>query len=143
MKLSGSVTITGPRQKVWDALNDPAVLAQCIPGCEKLEATGPDEYSVTQSLGIAAIKGRYTGKMALQDKQPPAQCTLQMDGKGPGGFMRGSAKVTLTDREGRTELAYDSDLQVGGLLASLGSRLLEPVAKQLTAQFFKALEKRI
>jgi carbon monoxide dehydrogenase subunit G len=143
MKIAGTVTIAAVRQKVWDALNDPAVLAKTIPGCEKLEKTGEDEYAVTQSVGIASIRGRYAGKMALIDKKPPESCTLKIEGKGPGGFVNGTAKVSLADQGDKTELSYDADMQVGGLLASLGSRLIEPVAKQLVAQFFKSLEQQI
>src|SRR6185436_19695730 len=98
MKLVGTVKIALPRQKVWDALNDPAVLARCIPGCEKLERVADDEYAVTQMLGIAAIKGRYAGKIMLRDKVPPSSCTLNLDGKGPGGFMHGVSKVELVEQ---------------------------------------------
>jgi len=143
MKIAGTVTIAAPRQKVWDALNDPAVLAKTIPGCEKLEKTGEDQYAVTQSVGIASIRGRYSGKMALLDKKPPESCTLKIEGKGPGGFVNGTAKVSLAEKGDQTELSYDADMQVGGLLASLGSRLIEPVAKQLVGQFFKSLEQQI
>ena len=143
MKIAGTVTIAAPQQKVWDALNDPAVLAKTIPGCEKLEKTGEDQYAVTQSVGIASIRGRYSGKMALLDKNPPESCTLKIEGKGPGGFVNGTAKVSLAEKGDQTELSYDADMQVGGLLASLGSRLIEPVAKQLVGQFFKSLEQQI
>src|SRR6185436_13631896 len=143
MKIAGTVTIAAVRQKVWDALNDPAVLAKTIPGCEKLEKTGEDQYAVTQSVGIASIRGRYSGKMALLDKKPPESCTLKIEGKGPGGFVNGTAKVSLAEKGDQTELSYDADMQVGGLLASLGSRLIEPVAKQLVGQFFKSLEQQI
>ena len=143
MKITGTVTISAPRQKVWDALNDPAVLSKAIPGCEKFEKIGDEEYAITQTVGIASIRGRYTGKMAMRDKKPPESCTLKIEGKGPGGFVNGTAKVTLPDGGDKTELSYDSDMQVGGLLASLGSRLIEPVAKQLVGQFFKSLEQQI
>jgi hypothetical protein len=143
MKITGMVAVAAPRQKVWDALNDPAILSKAIPGCEKLEKTGEDEFSVTQSVGIASIRGRYTGKMAIRDKNPPERCNLKIEGKGPGGFVNGTAAVTLSEKDGKTELAYDADMQVGGLLASLGSRLIEPVAKQLVGQFFRALEQQI
>ena len=143
MKIAGTVTISAPRQKVWEALNDPAVLSKVIPGCEKLEKVGEDEYAVTQTVGIASIRGRYTGKMAIRDKQPPESCNLKIEGKGPGGFVNGTSKIQLADKGDKTDLAYDSDMQVGGLLASLGSRLIEPVARQLVGQFFKSLEQQI
>ena len=143
MKISGTVSVAAPREKVWDALNDPAVLSKAIPGCEKFEKTGEDEYAITQSVGIASIRGRYTGKMAIRGRQPPDSYFLKMEGKGPGGFVYGTSKVTLAEKGDGTELAYDADMQVGGLLASLGSRLIEPVAKQLVGQFFKALEREI
>lgn len=143
MKIAGTVSIKAPAQKVWDALNSPEVLSKAIPGCEKFEKIGEDEYAITQSVGIASIRGRYTGKMAIRDKQPPQSSNLKIEGKGPGGFVQGNSKVTLVEKGAETELHYDADMQVGGLLASLGSRLIEPVAKQLVAQFFRALEKEI
>jgi carbon monoxide dehydrogenase subunit G len=143
MKIAGTVAVAAPRQKVWDALNNPDVLAKAIPGCEKFEKVGDDEYAITQSVGIASIRGRYTGKMALRDKNPPESCNLKIEGKGPGGFVNGTAKVTLAEKDEKTDLSYDSEMQVGGLLASLGSRLIEPVAKQLVGQFFKSLEQQI
>ncbi len=149
MKLTGTVTIARPRQKVWDALNDPVVLAKIIPACEKLERVGDDEYTVAQKLSMGAVKGVYTGKVALRDKKPPGAPTdpagmrLEFEGKGPSAFMRGTANVSLVENGEATELSYDSDVQIGGLLASLGSRLLEPVAKSLLGQFFQSLEKQI
>lgn len=143
MKITGTVSVAAPRERVWEALNDPAILSKVIPGCEKLEPTGEDEYAITQSVGIASIRGRYTGKMAIRDKNPPESSQLKFEGKGPGGFVNGTSKVTLTGRDDKTDLVYDAEVQVGGLLASLGSRLIEPVAKQLVAQFFKSLEQQI
>lgn len=142
MKIAGTVSVAAPRQKVWDALNDPDILSKSIPGCEKLDRVGEDEFSITQTVGIASIKGRYTGKMAIRDKEPPERCNLKIEGKGPGGFVNGTAKVTLIEKGDATELSYDADMQVGGLLAALGSRLIEPVAKQLVGQFFRSLEQQ-
>ena len=143
MKIAGTVSVAASRQKVWDALNDPDILAKSIPGCEKLERTGEDEFSIIQTVGIASIKGRYTGKMAIRDKEPPERCNLKIEGKGPGGFVNGASKVTLAEKGESTELSYDADMQVGGLLAALGSRLIEPVAKQLVGQFFRSLEQQL
>jgi len=143
MKITGSISVAASRQKVWDALNDPTVLGKCLPGCEKLERTGEDEFTVSQNIGVAGIKGRYQGKIALQDKEPPSSCTLRMEGQGPGGFLRGSSRIKLTEKGGTTELAYDAEVQIGGLLASLGSRLVEPVSKQLIHQFYQSLEKQL
>lgn len=143
MKLSGTVQISKPRDAVWAALNNPDVLARIIPACEKLERLGDDEYAVAQNLSIGAVKGTYTGKVLLRDKKPPESLRLEIAGKGPSAFLRGAAKVSLEEKGGATDLAYDADVQIGGLLASLGSRLLEPVAKSLIAQFFQSLEKQI
>ena len=143
MKLAGTVTIAKPRQKVWEALNNPDVLAKVIPGCEKLERVGEDEYIVAQNVSMGAVKGSYSGKIALRDKKEPNSLRLEIEGKGPPGFLRGTSKVSLAEKGDATELSYDADIQIGGLLASIGSRLIEPVAKQLVSQFFQSWEKQM
>ncbi len=139
MKLSGSFHLKAPRQKVWDALNNPEVLTKCIPGCEKLERTGADNYTAQLKVGVAAIKGSYTGKVSIKDQVAPTSYTLHVEGKGGPGWLKGSSKIHLADKEGGTEIKYDSDMQIGGLIASVGSRIVEAVGKQMAEQFFKAL----
>ena len=133
-------------QRHAEALNDPAVLQQTIPGCEKLEKTAEDEYSAQLKIGIAAVKGSYAGKVRLSDQQPPNRFTLHLEGKGAQGFVKGTARVELKAKDQGTELGYTADVQVGGLIAAVGSRMIEAAAKKMAADFFQrfstALERR-
>jgi hypothetical protein len=124
---------------VFEALTNPGVLQRAIPGCEKLEKTGEDEYNAHLKLGLAAIKGSYTGKVRLTDKQPPHKFTMHMEGRGAPGFVKGTSLVELKEEGQGTRLNYTADVQVGGLIAAIGSRLIEAAAKKLSEEFFKKL----
>src|ERR1043166_8956496 len=137
MKLSGAYQIKALRQKVWDALNNPDVLTKCIPGCEKLERTEADTYTATLKVGVAGIKGNYMGKVSLKDIVPPTSDTLLVEGKGTPGFIKGASKIHLADKDGGTEVKYEADMQVGGLIAAVGSRMIEGAGKMMAEQFFK------
>ena len=130
-----------PRQRVFAALVDAAILQRCIPGCESLRETAPDVYEATLKIGVAGLKGSYSGKTAIRDKRPPDALTLDVDGKGGAGFVRGSAAMSLgpgeTDEFTRVDCA--ADVQVGGLIAAVGSRLVEAAAKKLADDFFRQL----
>ena len=139
MKLTLTHLIPAPRDRVFAALVDPEVLRRAISGCESLTATGPDEYAATLRVGAAGVKGTYTGKAAVRDKQPPASLTLSFEGKGTPGFVRGSASIVLTVEGEATRLASDADVVVGGLIACVGSRLIEAAAKKLSEDFFRQL----
>jgi uncharacterized protein len=137
MKLEGSHDVPAPRQKVWDAFFDPARLQQAIPGCEKLEAIGPDEYKATMKVGVGGVKGTFEGKVRLSDKKPPESYKMAVEGTGGPGFVRGDTLITLTDAEGGgTRVAYNADVQVGGLIASVGQRMLGGVSKMMADKFF-------
>jgi hypothetical protein len=136
MKLEGSHDISAPRQKVWDAFLDPARLKKAIPGCEKLEALGADEYKATMKLGVGGVKGTFEGKVKLGDKKPPESYKLAVEGSGGPGFIRGETVITLTEIEGGTRVAYSADVQVGGLIASVGQRMLGGVSKMMADKFF-------
>jgi uncharacterized protein len=136
MKIEGSHDIPAPRQKVWDAFLDPEMLRKAIPGCEKLEAVGDDEYKATMKIGIAAVKGTFEGKVRLVDKKPPDSYVLQVEGSGGPGFVRGQTVITLTDIDGGTRVSYTADVQIGGLIAGVGQRLLGGVSKMMADQFF-------
>jgi len=137
MKLQGSHFIAAPPARVFEALNDPAVLQRAIPGCEKLEKTGEDEYNAHLKIGLAAIKGSYVGKVRLTDKDPPRKYTLHMEGRGAPGFVTGKTAVELNEEAQGTRLIYTAEAQVGGLIAAVGSRLIEAGAKKLSDEFFK------
>jgi carbon monoxide dehydrogenase subunit G len=136
MKIEGAHEIPAPRQKVWDAFLDPGRLKQAIPGCEKLEAIGPDEYKATMKVGVAAVKGTFEGKVKITDKQAPDSYKMAVEGSGGPGFVRGEAAITLTDSGTGTRVAYSADVQVGGLIAGVGQRMLGGVSKMMADQFF-------
>ena len=146
MTIQGTHDLARPPAQVFEALNDPAILQQTIPGCEKLEKTAADEYSAQLKIGIAAVKGSYAGKVRLSDQQPPNRFTLHLEGKGAQGFVKGTARVELKEKDQGTELRYTADVQVGGLIAAVGSRMIEAAAKKMAADFFQrfstALERR-
>jgi uncharacterized protein len=136
MKLEGAYEVPAPRDKVWDAFLDPKLLKQAMPGCEKLEATGPDEYKATMKIGVGGVKGTFEGKVKLSDKKQPDSYRMAVEGSGGPGFIRGETVITLTDNAGGTRVSYTADVQVGGLIASVGQRLLGGVSKMMADKFF-------
>ncbi len=136
MKTQGQVLLPGTRQQVWDLLTDPAKLAKCLPGCEKLEASGPDRYNVAIKFALAAISGKYSGSVELHDKNPPESLRVVLEGKGTPGFMRAEGAVRLVEKHGQTEVRYDGEAQVGGMIAAVGQRMIEAAAKRIIQQFF-------
>jgi carbon monoxide dehydrogenase subunit G len=143
MKLTGTQSFPAPRQKVWTFLTDPQRLAKCMPGCEKLETTGENEYSGVINVGLAAVKGVYNGKVKLDEIQPPAHYKMLLDGKGKQGFIKGSGTIDLEDQNGQTVLKYNGDVQIGGPLAGVGQRMIDGAAKMMIGQFFTAMEAEI
>jgi carbon monoxide dehydrogenase subunit G len=139
MKLEGAHDMPVPRQRVWEAFLDPEQLRQAIPGCEKLEAVGNDEYKATMKIGVAAVKGVFEGKVRLSDKKPPDSYRLAVEGSGGPGFIRGETLITLSDVDGGTRVSYSADVQVGGLIAGVGQRMLGGVSKMMADQFFNRM----
>jgi carbon monoxide dehydrogenase subunit G len=139
VKLSVVHAFPVPREKVYAALNDPAILRRCIEGCEELVATGPDTFSAKLKVGVAAVKGSYAGTVRLTDRKPPESLTLTIEGKGLPGFVRSTASIRLAEKDGGTELAADGEATVGGLIAAVGSRLVEGLAKKMIGEFFQKL----
>jgi uncharacterized protein len=139
MKVEASYSFPGSPQQVWDLLLDPESLRACIPGVESLTETSPDHWDAVMKVGVAAIKGTYKGKVAIVDKQPPNAYTLQVEGSGGPGFVKGSAKISLDADGDSTKVTVDGDGQVGGMLAGVGQRMLPGVAKMLMNQFFECL----
>jgi uncharacterized protein len=140
LKIEGSYTFNASRDRVWQVLLDPKTIAQCIPGCERLDEVAPDQYEATMKVGIASVKGNYRGKIAIKDKQPPSHYVLSGEGSGGPGFMQGDVSIDLEENDGRTLLKYNTDAKVGGLIASIGQRMLNGVAKMMVEQFFKKVE---
>jgi uncharacterized protein len=143
VKVSGTHLLNAPRDRVWQCLNDPAFLKECLPGCESMEPTGPDQYQVALTIGIAVVKGKYTGSVSLSEKTPPQRFKMQVEGKGTGGFMQGTGLLELSEDSQGTQVAFQGDVQVGGPIASVGQRLLEGAAKMVVGQFFSAVNKRL
>ena len=136
MKLEGSYDVKAPRQKVLGAFLDPETLRKAIPGCEKLELIGNDEYKATLKIGVAAVKGTFEGKVRLLEKKPPESYRLAAEGSGGPGFVRADTLITLTDTDGGTRVSYSADVQIGGLIAGVGQRMLGGVSKMMADQFF-------
>jgi carbon monoxide dehydrogenase subunit G len=143
VKVTGTHLLNAPRDRIWQLLNDPAFLKACLPGCESLEATGPDQYQATLAIGIAMVKGRYTGSVTLSEKEPPQRFRMQVEGKGTGGFVHGTGLLDLSEEPQGTKVTYEGDVQVGGPIASVGQRLLDGAAKMLVGQFFTAVNKQV
>jgi hypothetical protein len=140
MKVSGDATLHAPIDRVWAALNDPAVLVRTIPGCERLEATGPDAYTMTVTAGVASIKGTYSGEVKLHDQQPPGSFVMSASGAGGPGTVSTEVQVRLEERDGATRLTYDADAVVGGMIGGVGQRMLAGVAKKMAGEFFAAVD---
>jgi hypothetical protein len=132
------------REELWRVLHDARLMAKWIPGCERLEEVAPDRYAATLKVGVAAIKGSYTGFVEIRDKQFPDRYTLAVEGTATPGFVKGTATLELTDLGGgQTKLVVNGDAQVGGLIASVGQRFLTGIARQMTQQLLKNIEREV
>lgn len=141
MDMQGSRQLAVTQQQAWDALNDPAVLKACIPGCDKVEAIGENQYAIAMALKIGPVSAKFTGKISLTDMNPPSSYKLSFDGQGGvAGFGKGSAEVTLTPNEGGCDLSYAVHASVGGKVAQLGQRLIDGAAKGMAEDFFKRFD---
>jgi len=138
MELSNTRTVPLPRPVVWAALNDPAVLKDCLPGCESLEPDGEHAWRVVMAARVGPVSARFNGRMSMADIQEPETYTLQFDGQGgAAGFARGDARVTLKPLAGdQTEMSYVAKAQIGGKLAQIGSRLVDGAAAKMADDFF-------
>jgi uncharacterized protein len=144
MDMQGRRQLAVTQQQAWDALNDPAVLKTCIPGCDKVESIGENQYAIAMALKIGPVSAKFTGKITLTDIQPPESYKLSFDGQGGvAGFGKGSAAVTLTPNEAGCELAYTVQASVGGKIAQLGQRLIDGAAKSMAEDFFKRFDQEM
>jgi hypothetical protein len=137
MEMTGEYRIPAPRDRVWAALNDPAVLKACIPGCETLDMQSPTEMTAKVVAKIGPVKATFNGKVRLENMNPPESYTIAGEGQGGvAGFAKGGADVKLTPDGDGTILAYTAKAQIGGKLAQLGARLIDSTAKMMADQFF-------
>ncbi len=139
VELSGTYQVPAAREAVYAALQDPEVLRRCIDGCDRLTETEPGVYDAQLRLGLGAIRGRYTGRARVRDAHPPESFTLAVEGKGPGGHVRGDARLVLADAGSRTSIACHATGDVAGALAAVGSRLIQAAATRLMERFFSTL----
>jgi len=137
MEMTGEYRIPASREKVWDALNDPDILCQAVPGCEEIDKLSDTEMTATVTAKVGPVKAKFKGAVTLADIDAPNGYTLNGEGKGGvAGFAKGSAKVTLVEDGDGTVLSYVVDAKVGGKLAQVGSRLIDSTAKKLAGEFF-------
>jgi carbon monoxide dehydrogenase subunit G len=137
MDITGEYRLAVPRETVWEALNDTAVLGECIPGCESIEQLSETQFSAKVVAKVGPVKAGFDTHVTLSDLNPPQSYTLSGEGKGgAAGFARGSAEVTLAEDGADTVLTYSARIQPGGKLAQVGSRLIGGTARKLAEQFF-------
>jgi hypothetical protein len=141
MEMQASRQLAVTQQQAWDALNDPEVLKVCIPGCDKVEASGENQYAIGMALKIGPVSAKFKGNIELSDINPPASYKLSFEGQGgPAGHGKGSAAVVLTPNDAGCELAYTVQASVGGKVAQLGQRLIDGAAKSMAEDFFKRFD---
>lgn len=140
MRMTGEERIAAPRAKVWAALNDPAVLRQCIPGCQSLEQDAPDRLRAAVEVRIGPIGARFNGAVTLSEIDAPNGYRITGEGQGGmAGSAKGGARVALADDGADTLLTYEVDAEVGGRLAQLGGPIIDATARQLAGKFFANL----
>ena len=141
MNLDGSAVLSADPDRVWSVITDPAVLARTIPGCEMLEQVGDDEYKMSVSVGVGAIRGTYAGEVKLTDQQRPRSYVMHASGAGAPGNARAQVTINLQPADGgKTNLTYSADAVIGGPVAGVGQRMITGVAKRMAGQFFKAID---
>jgi len=137
MDMTGEFRIPAPRRKVWEALNDPEILRQSIPGCEEVEKISPTELAAKVTAKVGPVKARFAGKVTLSDLDPPNGYKITGEGSGgAAGFAKGGATVRLADDGDGTRLTYVVEAHVGGKLAQIGSRLIDATARKMAEDFF-------
>ncbi len=143
MQLEGQIRIPAPRETVYSKLLDPSVLAKALPGCEHLDPDGENRYRARMKVGVGAVKGAYDGVVEILDQQSPERFRMKIDGKGPGSFLKGEGTLAFAEESGQTIVKYSGEAQIGGLLASVGQRMVQAASKQIVGQFFQAFARQI
>ena len=139
MKVSGAYSMPVSRERAYALLQDPTILAKCMPGCEALDRIAENEYAMRMKMVLASISGLFAGKVKVADQNPPGSFRLIVEGSGKIGFMKGDGLLTLTPEGAETNVQFDGDVQVGGTIANVGQRLLDTTARMLIKRFFNKL----
>ena len=142
--MSGEQLIPASQQDTWEALNDPAMLKQCVPGCEAIDPIGDNQYQVLMVARVGPVSAKFKGKLTLSDIQAPNSYSIAFEGQGgAAGFAKGGAHVRLSPEGEATKLAYDVKASVGGKLAQIGSRLVDAAAKKVADDFFRNFNQKV
>jgi carbon monoxide dehydrogenase subunit G len=139
VKLAGTYTVPIDRDRAWELLQDPGVLARAMPGCDHLALVAPGEYEMRMKMIISSIQGLFSGKVRIADRNPPEGFRLIVEGSGKVGFMKGDGVLRLSSLYTSTEVHYEGDVQVGGMIAGVGQRLLDTTSRFLIKKFFEKL----
>jgi hypothetical protein len=143
MDISGSYSFNAPPDRVWGLLMDPAVIAACIPGCDRLESDGEDRYRASLTIALAAITGSYEGTVVITEKAPPTSYRLSVEGQGKPGFVKGDAAIALRAEGATTIVSVSGTVETGGPIARLGQRLIGGVSKMMQDRFFACLQSKL
>ena len=143
MKIAGTNTIPFPVDRVWDALLDPAVLVRTIPGCERMEGKGDHAYDMTVTAGVAAIRGTYSGTCVLSDLEPHSSLVMRLQGAGAPGTVDATVNVRFAEVDAGTEVAWDADAVVGGMVGGVGQRMLSSVSKRMAGELFDGVGREL
>jgi uncharacterized protein len=139
VRIAGNYTFEATREEVWSAINDPEVLAHIIPGCQRLDQVGENEFESVLKVGLQAVRGTYTGRVKIDNVVPHESYDIHVDGKGSNGFLKGNGGIKLRSEGTSTILDYGGEAQIGGTIASVGQRLIDGASKTLINQSLKAL----
>jgi carbon monoxide dehydrogenase subunit G len=143
VKLEGTYTFEAPRNTVWQAFLNPDILAKALPGTQKLEKIGENDYKGAMKVKVGPVQGQFQGTVTLSDLNPPESYTMSVNGRGPAGFMKGEGKIRLEAQGDETLMSYEGDAQVGGRIASVGQRLIDSTSKALTRQALENIHQQI
>ncbi|MBI1898448.1 MAG: carbon monoxide dehydrogenase subunit G [Acidobacteria bacterium] len=136
MKISGAYRLSLPQERAYALLQDPAMLAHCMPGAERLDKVGEDEYQMKLRMSIASISGNFDGRVRVADKNPHQSFRLVVEGTGKIGFVRGDGLLRIAAEDSGSNVTYEGDVQVGGTIAAVGQRLLDVTSKMMIKRFF-------
>ena len=143
MDIEGTYTFQATIEAVWKTLLDPDILAKSLPGIENMRVVGSDTYEATMNVGVVAVKGTYSGKVVILDKQEPTHYRLQADGSGTRGFVKAEGTLDLAQQNGNTIASYKGTAQLGGPIAGVGMRMVSGVAKMMINQFFGSIAEEL